>query len=755
MAKTGRGVKPQGGKKGGERAKGGGRPSANDVKTRLLTRKNPSAASGIIEASVIKDGDLFLLTRGDGMVPFEGNHGFGLYRHDCRYLDGLRISLNGKPLDSLSSTTADGFRSVFQLTNPSLPRPGGHIHEHSLGVRLTHLLSHDNVSMRDILEIRNFGSETVELELRIFLRAQFEDVFNIRGLDERRPGRAERPKWKGPVLELGYRGGDGTLRRLSARFPDSVRKGRGAEARLPLRLRPDQTRALEWVFLIREDGDEGSAKESADAVPGAEETHRIQVREREEHVSGGAVIECDHEILSAAIRQALLDLRSLQSQYRGRKFIAAGIPWFATLFGRDAITACLQTLAFDPEASQGTLRLLAEMQGAKVDRWTDEQPGRILHEFRRGELARAGLIPYTPFYGTVDANALFLILLAEYSRWAGDLDLFRDLRSAVDSALAWMDRYGDANGDGFLEYAYPRVGAQINLGWKDSGDAVVKANGSLAKSPISLIEVQGYAYRARRSIADLLRRNGEDGLADELDRKAADLRVRFDAAYWMDGKGFYAMALDGSGGQADVVSSNPGQALWGGIVDPARAEAVRDRLMSEDMYSGWGIRTLSAREKRFNPMSYHLGSVWPHDNSLIASGFRDYGFDREAMRLFESLIAAADHFAERRLPELFCGFGRGAFPEPVRYPIACHPQAWASGSLPYMLATLLGLRPDGFAGRLRIERPMLPEGCRWLEWKRLRVGRARADLRFERDGDRVGVRALEIRGNLELEIAGA
>jgi glycogen debranching enzyme len=737
-----------------------------EVKVRLLTRKNPSSASGIIDAPVIKDGDLFLVTKPDGLIPFEDNHGFGLYHHDCRYLSGYRIEVNGAAMDTLSCTTQAGYESVFQWTNPALRGKGGRkaarIPEHSLGLRLTHLLSLGESSMRDILEIRNFSVHPVTLEIRIFLRAGFEDVFNIRGLDGRRPGAPGRPKWSGPVREFPYRGGDGAERILSVRFPDSVRKGKGMDARFDLAIPPESSRRLDWVFLVREgDGGRGprsarpDSRSLADSVPDADKTGRLQAEERDRHTSRGAELACDQETVNAVVNQSLQDLRSLQCEILGQKFFAAGVPWFVTLFGRDALTACLQTLAFDPDASLGTLRLLARMQGAKVDAWTDEEPGRILHEFRRGELARAGLIPYSPFFGTVDATCLFLILLVEYSRWIGSLDLFRELRAAVDLALQWMDRFGDANGDGYLEYAYPPVGSQINLGWKDAGDSIVTGSGSLAKSPISLVEVQGYAYRARLGIADLLRRNGETDLAEELEAEASDLRARFNRDFWMEGKKFFALALHGSGGQADAISSNPGQALWAGIIDRSRAGAVRAKLMSEELFAGWGVRTLATGEKRYNPMSYHHGSVWPHDNSLIAAGLKDYGFDQDAMLIFQGLLAAAARFPEHRLPELFCGFSREAYPQPVRYPIACHPQAWAAGSIPFLLTSLLGLRPDGFARRLVVERPRLPAGCGWLEWKRLRVGEARADLRFERDGDRVRVSALRIEGRLELAVAEA
>jgi glycogen debranching enzyme len=355
----------------------------------------------------------------------------------------------------------------------------------------------------------------------------------------------------------------------------------------------------------------------------------------------------------------------------------------------------------------------------------------------------------------VDATALFLMLLAEHARWTGTLETFRELRPNVERALAWMDGPGDANGDGYLEYPYPHGSAQINLGWKDSADCIVTRSGSKARSPISLVEAQAYAYRARMDVADLLRRAGEAGRAEKLVAQAGALRKRFERDYWMPEREFYALALHGRGARADAIASNAGHALWCGIAGRRRAAAVRRRLMAEDMFSGWGIRTLSEREKAYNPVSYHLGTVWPHDNGLAAAGLRAYGYDDDAMRIFEAMIAAADGFPDRRLPELFCGFTRREFPQPARYPIACHPQAWASGTLPFLLTTCLGLRPDAFAKRLRVVRPALPGNCGHLEWRRLRVGKARVDLRFERARDGVRVRVLRKEGGLELQVEGA
>jgi glycogen debranching enzyme len=422
-----------------------------------------------------------------------------------------------------------------------------------------------------------------------------------------------------------------------------------------------------------------------------------------------------------------------------------------TLFGRDSLITAIQALAYDPTIAENILRLLAHFQATEVDEWRDEQPGKIIHELRVGELANLGEVPHAHYYGTVDATPLFLILMGMHARWTGRLDVFQDLRENVERALRWIDKYGDLTGDGFVQYESKSEHGLVNQGWKDSGDAIIDENGDLAKPPIALVEVQGYVYRAKRLVAELYRRTGDPDTAARLEREAEDLRTRFNDAFWLSDGECYALALEAGGRPVAVIASNPGQALWTGIADREKASKTAERLMQSDIYSGWGIRTLSEKERRYNPVGYHLGTVWPHDNSIIAAGFRRYGLDQAARQVMKGIFEAATYFPNYRLPELFSGFSRQDYEVPVRYPVACHPQAWAAGAVPFMVETALGLVPDAFSKRLRIVRPSLPDFVHHLELRGLRVGDASADLRFESTADaRTAVDVLKIDGDLEI-----
>jgi glycogen debranching enzyme len=396
---------------------------------------------------------------------------------------------------------------------------------------------------------------------------------------------------------------------------------------------------------------------------------------------------------------------------------------------------------------------MAKYQGIKIDPWRDEEPGKIMHELRVGEMAHLNEIPQTPYYGTIDATPLFLVLVARHAAWIGELRVFNDLRPNIEAALSWMSEYGDRNHDGYLEYQKASKNGLSNQGWKDSGDAITNEDGRLAQPPISLVEVQGYVYLAKISLADLYELAGESRRATELRQQAESLRSRFNRDFWIEDRQFYALALESKNRPVSVISSNPGQALWTGIIDRTNARATVDRLMSDELFSGWGIRTLASKERRYNPIGYHLGTVWPHDNALIAAGCRRYGFDQEACRVFTALVEAAEQFEHHRLPEVFAGFRRENYGVPVRYPVACHPQAWAAGAVPYLVQAVLGLVPDGFNHRLWIRHPALPDFVHWVEVHRLRVGSAHADLRFERaQNETVRATVIEVSGNLDVVV---
>jgi glycogen debranching enzyme len=585
----------------------------------------------------------------------------------------------------------------------------------------------------------------------ITLQAEFEDVFAVRGLFTEQHGKLNHPAWQNGALFFSYDGADGLFRSLTASFSPDPEWYHETSAEFSLMLQPGESTDIRVTLAISESAARRAATRNIRRNQELEDIRSGLQRSANSWIEHGTQVRSDSLLLARIIERSLRDLNLLRTDLGSGEFFAAGVPWFATLFGRDSIITALQTLAFDPDIAKGTLRLLAKYQGTKVDDWRDEQPGKIMHELRIGEMAHLDEIPQTPYYGTIDATPLFLILVAQHAAWTGDLSLFHELRGPIEQALDWIDRYGDQNGDGYVEYASTSEKGLVNQGWKDSGDAIVNADGSLAQPPISLVEVQGYVYMAKIGLAGLYERAGAPETAMRLRQEAQDLQDRFNRDFWLEEQGIFALALQAEGRPAAVVSSNPGQALWTGIVDAEKARRTVQRLMAQDIFNGWGIRTLSDQARRYNPVGYHLGTVWPHDNSIIAAGFRRYGFEAEALRIFQGIAEAAMSYDHFRLPELFAGFARNMYGTPARYPVACHPQAWAAGSIPFLLTTALGLVPEAFEQRLRIVRPVLPPFVDWVELRGLRVGRSTADLRFERRADgRVAANVLAVHGRLDV-----
>jgi glycogen debranching enzyme len=389
-------------------------------------------------------------------------------------------------------------------------------------------------------------------------------------------------------------------------------------------------------------------------------------------------VEVDDQLVDRVLRRSLLDLRLLSSELDGHRYYAAGVPWYATLFGRDATIAAMQSIAFDPALAADTLRLLARHQGTRRDDEHDEDQGKVVHELRVGEIADAGLTPLTRYYGSVDSTPLFLCLLCEHADWSGSLELFRELRPQVELALRWIDEEGDLDGDGLLEYECRSARGLASQGWKDSHDAIVDEHGTVLRAPIALVEVQGYAMRAKHRLARLYERDGEHVRAGELRDGAARLGRAIER-FWIPERGCYAMALDADKRPSRALASNQGHLLWSLAVPPERAEGIRDALMADDAYSGWGVRTLGCGERAYNPIGYHTGTIWPHDTALLALGLRNYGLDASFERVFDGLLDAAASFPFYRLPELFAGYRRRPYESPVPYPVACSPQAWAAG----------------------------------------------------------------------------
>jgi glycogen debranching enzyme len=724
----------------------------HERKQRILTHGTPSITASIAEAVVIKDENLFFLTAPDGNVPLGEGHGFGLYYHDCRYLCGYELRLGGVVPTLLASTATRGDEATIQLTNPDLRSPGGGlIRKETIGIRWTRTLNGHERTLTDRLTFENYALDgDAELFISLAFAARFEDIFAVRGLLSAPLGALRHPEWRDGTLRLAYDGKDQRVRTLTIAFDPSPTERQGTTTHFSLRI-PSRGRAQLEVRIALAEEPDGKADEAPQELPA--DLRARGATQKTGTPSDWTTIRSDSILLNGIVDRALGDLRMLRSSIGGYEFFAAGVPWFATLFGRDAAITALETLAYEPRIAAHTARLLARFQGRTVDDWRDEQPGKILHSIRVGEMARLGEIPHTPYYGSVDATPLFLILIGRYTEWTGDLTLFTELRESIELALAWLTDGGDANHDGYIEYASTSEQGLINQGWKDSGDAIVDADGHLATPPIAMVEVQGYAYLARLLMADLYERTGNRGRAEQLQQDARTLAERFNRDFWVDSNRFYALALEAQNSPLAVISSNPGHALWSGIADSDKARATVERLMQPDMFSGWGIRTLSTHERRYNPVGYHLGTVWPHDNAIIAAGFRRYGFDEEAHRILVGIAEAAMHFTEYRLPEVFSGFARDEYPEPVHFPVACHPQAWAAGSILYLLQVILGLVPEAFEHRLRIVRPMLPTFVDRLEMQNLTVGDARTALRFERTPEgTTAVTVLETTGELEVVV---
>jgi glycogen debranching enzyme len=719
----------------------------------VLEEGQPSLGSSIAHAMVVKDENLFFISLPDATVPLDGHHGLGLYFNDCRYLSGYQLNIAGVQPNMLVASDEHGYMDLFQLTNPELKLPDEkHIPGERIGIMLTRTIDGEHQTLYETITFQNYGLDEVNLPVSLSFQADFRDVFAVRGLLQERFGELHPPEWQDGTLAFLYEGADDLYRGLRICFDAPPERTEETTAYFHVRLQGREEKQLRLSFRVRESSERDKALPDRPEEHDPERMQGVLQRTSDEWLEGFAWIESDNPELNRLFQRSIRDLRVLRSNLQGKHYFVAGVPWFGTLFGRDSLITALQMLAYNPQMAEQTLRLLVNYQGEEVNEWRDEEPGKFLHELRAGEMARIGEVPHNPYFGTADATPLFLVLVARHAAWTGDLTLFEELRENIDAALNWIDEYGDLDDDGYVEYQRNTEQGLENQGWKDSGDALINEDGSLAELPIALVEVQGYVYQAKMEMSELFRRAGETERADQLVQEAEALRERFNEDFWLEDLGFYALALQADNKPCAVVTSNPGHALWSGIIDPERAERVVERLMADDMFSGWGIRTLSTEEKRYNPLGYHLGTVWPFDNSLVAAGFARYGFKEEAGQIHQALTSAAMRFEDDRLPELFGGFERETFHVPVKYPVACHPQAWSAGTIPFLLHSLLGLSPEGLDGRLRIIHPTLPDNVNSLELSGLRVGDSVVDLRFERTSLGVAVQILDLEGALQVVV---
>ncbi len=676
----------------------------------------------------IHQGYTVLITDLDGQMAWSTDK--GLYFFDTRVISAYSVYANGQSWDLLSSGAPAHYGAKVFLTNRAFPSEGGDVLARTLSLVLSRVI---DGGMHEAFEVTNHGRTPVHFNLEIAFRSDFSDIFEVKTGRIVRRGRIG-TTWSDETGELmtGYR--NGAFYRAIAVRAVAAPPAMYANGRLSFSL---QLAAGEsWQGALLYDLIDGERRYAAPSECRLD-ANSPQERQLQEWRDRCLRIETSVPAFRQLFDQAVEDMAALRLPVEtgsSTEFVpAAGLPWFVALFGRDPLIVSMQTMTLNPDFAYCTLRVLAEWQSQVHDNFRDAEPGKILHELRRGELAALKLIPHTPYYGTADATPLFLVALHALWRATGDGSLAAQYRETAEGCLSWIDDCGDRDHDGFQEYGTRSGQGYENVGWKDSGEAVVDVDGSNVVKPKALCELQGYVYAAWRGMAEMFAATGAAERAAALDAKADRLFERFNAVFWNEAEGFYAYCLDGDKTPIWTVASNPGHLLWSGIVPADRAARVVARLLKPDMWSGWGIRTLTRDNPTFNPYSYQNGSVWPHDNSLIALGFKRYGFHEEANLIAADISQAAGFFAQRQLPELYSGMHRQGTSFPVQYLGANVPQAWAAGAVFALLQAMLGIDLDGGAGLVRLD-PRLPDWLPDITLRGLRLGERSFDIAFRRDG---------------------
>jgi glycogen debranching enzyme len=723
----------------------------------------------MLDRLILKENDVFAVTDRDGNIHSQAADGQGLYLGDTRFLSEYDFSIADVPIQLLSSAGELNFMNTFQFANlPAVLEGGLQLPPRMLSIRRNRFI---DAGLHERIGFFNYGSAPITLTVHLTFGSDFRDMFDVRGYAERKRGAVGIPEADGDVVRLRYLGRDGVVRTTVVGFdatPDAVEllntegvvepsptaDDEEVDPRSETGVMPPLVHATfratipahdRWSLTIHIAPSVGPAEDERPTAPSLDDSFTRIMAAHGAWSSGCTRITSDNELLNALVRQNTHDLRLTMNHERTGLLPVAGVPWFAVPFGRDSLITALQTLCLNPDVAYGTLRFLASYQGKEVDPWRDEEPGKILHEIRSGEMAALREVPQTPYYGSVDSTPLFVFLVTELLRWTDDSAFADEILPNVEAALEWIHTYGDPDGDGLVEYQSRSARGIRNQGWKDSHDSVSFPDGQAAEPPIAMAEVQGYCYAAEARMAELYDRWGKHDRAAELRRSAEHRKSRFEEAFWMASEGFYAEALDHRKTPVPAITSNPGHCLLMGLIDGARADATVERLMREDMLCGWGIRTLSSQYPTFNPMSYHNGSVWPHDNSLVVAGLRTRGYGTEALRVIQETFDAGFRLPGFRVPELYCGFSRDRRYQssPATYPVSCTPQSWGAGSVFLMLQHLIGLEPDLPNGRI-VLRPSLLVGVNRLVFEDLRIGSRSLRVEVWREG-----------GGIRCEVAGA
>jgi glycogen debranching enzyme len=695
-----------------------------------------------IPPRVLKFGDTFSVFnhRGD-MVPAEGGEQ-GLFHDGTRFLSRFGLLLGaGLPLHLSSTISEDNVVFTADLTNADVRVEDRTVLSHGEVHVLRSRLLFDGGCVERI-RVSNFALQRVELPLVIRFDADFADIFEVRGTRRERRGTRLADLLE-PHCVIRYVGLDGVERRTHLRWSQPPVHAAPGIAAFRVELEPHAAMTLEVSITCEAGADSRPA-------PSYDELCRSARESRSVHAAQAAHLMSVQERLDRWIRRSTSDLEMMMTETPRGLYPYAGIPWFSTPFGRDGLITAFEMLWADPDIARGVLSFLAGTQATSYSDPQDAQPGKILHEMRGGEMPALGEVPFGRYYGTVDATPLFVMLADAYVERTADLDFVNRLWPHVAAALDWMERSGDLDGDGFIEYARRGATGLVQQGWKDSQDSVFHADGTLAEPPIALCEVQGYAFGAWAGAARLAAMRGDTDTAALWKERAERLRARFEEAFWCEDLGTYAIALDRDKRPCRVRSSNPGHCLFAGIASPARARRVAETILAEDSFSGWGIRTVASGQARYNPMSYHNGSVWPHDNAVVAAGLARYGFTAAAAKILDAMFSVSQFVDLHRLPELICGFHRRHGEHPTLYPVACAPQSWAAGAVYLLIQASLGLRIEGTEGRIAFTRAALPESIQSFQISNLRVGNATVDLRVERHAHDVGVRVMRRAGEVDI-----
>lgn len=664
---------------------------------------------------VIKEGDLFFLTEKNGDITSNLDKGYGLYTKDTRFLSRLEVLVDGERPELLVSESEKSYLASIHLMK-NVKDTG------ALELERKRFI-YDGVLYEKII-LTNYFLNRRSAELSISFDADFQDMFIVRQYRDGKVGEKLASVIGEQEYTIRYQGADELLRETLIQWDlAGGRVGEDGVVTFPIELQPKEVQEITLTITPLIGGEGGEPLAFAEAFEHLEASYQ-------QWKSETTGVKSDLPLFDSLYDRGVQDLRMLMTDVGYGDVPVAGLPWFAVPFGRDSLITSLFMLPLNPHKVKGTLRTLANYQGTKVDKWRDEQPGKIMHEIRFGELVTTGQSPFSPYFGTIDATPLFIVLINEYYNWTGDLELVKELLPNIKRALEWIDVYGDEE-TGFMAYHQEAEKGFPNQGWKDSSNSLVHENGEYAKSPIALSEVQGYVYQAKKGLSPILKLIGESELGRQLDEQAARFRESFERDFWMEEEQFYAIALDQDKDQVKSVTSDPGHLLFSMLPEVSRAAAVADRLVADDMFNGYGIRTMSSEAAGYYPMSYHNGSVWPHDNGMILLGLSKLGYKQQAGKVISGLLEASRHFEYQRLPELFCGHG-SELGYPVPYPTTCSPQAWAAATSFAFLQAILGINPNAIQKEIHLN-PFFIAGMDSLTVDRLSVGDGVLSLELTRN----------------------